>query len=88
MLFDTIAVAFDRVVERPGGDPEAGFIEHQPRPDFDNRQRVIGPGTAEAQRGFHERFKPFRSVQRQRQRITLHRAAAQQAGETEEMIAM
>ncbi|CDN01304.1 hypothetical protein KPSB59_2700004 [Klebsiella quasipneumoniae subsp. quasipneumoniae] len=88
MLLNAIPVALHWMAERERGDPIALFVEHQTGADFDDGQGIIGPRTAEAQRGVNEFLYSFWSVDRQRQRIPLHRAAAQQAGQAEQMVAV
>ena len=76
------------MAKRERGDPIALFVEHQTGADFDDGQRIVGPRAAEAQRGVNEFFYSCWSVDRQRQRIPLHRAAAQQPGQAEQMVAV
>ena len=43
MLFDTIAVAFNRMIQRISADPIAPFIKDQAGPHFHYGERIIGP---------------------------------------------
>ena len=88
MLLNAIPVALHRMAERVRSDPIALFVEHQTRADFDDGERIVGPRTAQTQRGLNKLFEPFWPVEGEGQRVPLHRAAAQQAGQAEQVVAV
>ena len=88
MLLNAIPIALHRMAERIRADPIALFVEHQTRADFDDGERIVGPRTAQAQRGLNKLFESFWPVEGEGQRVSLHRAAAQQTGQAEQVVAV